>query len=132
VHTDDIASAAGEALGSSRPGRFSVNGSDSLTLREIMDTLEKSAGKNPGSTRGPLYPAFDYMWDFFTGNTNDVNLSRMVDFYEKNPSLAQEHAANPWGSEATVGFENYYSKTQVEEEHYAHPTMGAFKCAHLD
>ena len=132
IHTDDIASTVGEALEGTRAGRFSVNGAEHHSLRQIMNTLEKAAGKGEGSTSGPMVPAFDYLWDFFSGTTNDVNMSRMVDFYEKHPKLAEEIAANPWGSEATVGFENYYSKTTLDEERFAHPTMGAYKCAHLD
>lgn len=49
-----------------------------------MDTLETGAGRAPGGTGGPLVPAFDYLWDLMVGTTNDVNLSRMVDFYESN------------------------------------------------
>jgi len=96
-----------------------------------MNTLERAAGKGEGSTSGPLFPAFDYMWDFFSGTTSDVNMSRMADFYESNLHLANE-AAPEWGSKGSISFSEYYRTQQIHEEHFAHPTMGAYKCAHTD
>lgn len=69
-----------------------------------MNTLERQAGRNEGGTSGPLIPVFDYMWDFFTGTTSDVNMSRMVEFYENNPQLASDLNSNPWSSSAAVKF----------------------------
>jgi uncharacterized protein YbjT (DUF2867 family) len=82
VHTNDIADAVSSALQTPRPGRFSVNGPETLTLRGIMDALEIQAGKDAGATKGPLFPPLDLVWDFFTGTTSDLNMSRMVEFYE--------------------------------------------------
>lgn len=82
VHTNDIASALGEALSQNRPGRFSLAGPEKMTLRQIMDVLERSAGRNEGSVKGPLIPTLDWFWDFFVGTTSDLNMSRMVSFYE--------------------------------------------------
>ena len=55
-----------------------------MNLRQILDTLETGAGRSTGATGGPKIPPFDYVWDFLVGTTNDVNLSRMVDFYQNN------------------------------------------------
>ena len=41
-----------------------------------------------------MIPVFDYMWDFFTGTTSDVNMSRMHAFYENNLSLQDELSEN--------------------------------------
>lgn len=41
IHTDDVTSAVGSALQGGHAGRFTLSGNDSLTLRQIMDTLEK-------------------------------------------------------------------------------------------
>lgn len=97
-----------------------------------MDTLERQAGREPGSTKGGQLPGIDYIWDFLVGTTNDLNLSRMVNFYEQHPDLAEDLSANPWRDAATIGFEDYYSGQRLVEENYAHPTMTAYKCAHLD
>ena len=80
-----------------------------------------------------MLPPFDYVWDFLVGTTNDVNLSRMVDFYERNQDLSAELSTNTWtatGLETT--FSNFYNNSTLEEDDYAHPTMAAYKCAHLD
>ena len=84
VHTSDIAAAAGSALSGSATGKFSLAGKQQLSLRQIVDALEEAADKSAGSTRGPLIPPFDYLWDFFYGTGADLNMSRLVDFYEKN------------------------------------------------
>ena len=132
IHTDDIAAAAGDALASGKGGKWNLNGSEKMTLRQIMNTLERQAGRNEGGTSGPMIPVFDYMWDFFTGTTSDVNMSRMVEFYENNPHLAAEHSANPWSTGATVSFSQYYKSKQLREEDFSHPTFGAYRCAHTD
>lgn len=108
-----------------------MNGPQSMTIRQIMNTLEQAAGRGEGSTGGPMFPAFDYVWDFFSGTTSDVNMSRMHDFYEQNLHLANEGAPE-WGSRGTIQFENWYRSNPLREEHYAHPTMGAYKCVHTD
>jgi hypothetical protein len=43
-----------------------------------------------------MIPSLDYVWDFLFGTSADVNMSRMVDFYEKNRHLETEVSANPW------------------------------------
>lgn len=84
IHTDDIAAAMGSALKGLAHGKYSLQGDQHLNLREIMDAIEVSADRQAGATRGPLLPPFDYVWDFFYGTGADLNMSRLVDFYEKN------------------------------------------------
>ena len=84
----------GEALESSKHGKFSLCGSEEMTLREIMNALERQAGRDEGAVRGPLIPTFDYFWDFFVGTTSDKNMSRMAHFYEENPIHSSDHHSN--------------------------------------
>jgi len=136
IHTDDIASAMGSALEGSHKGAFTLSGSQRLTLRSIMNTLETKAGKSAGSTQGSSIPGIDLIWDFFVGNTNDENLSRMAEFYENNLNLANELSSSSWhsttGESPSVSFESYYANESLTEANFAHPTMAAYKCAHLD
>ena len=67
-----------------------------MNLRQILDTLEIRAGRSAGGTGKPMIPAFDYLWDFLVGTTNDVNISRMVDFYENNQDLSGDLSTNTW------------------------------------
>ena len=41
IHTDDVTSAVGSALQGGSSGRYTLSGPDSLSLRQIMDTLER-------------------------------------------------------------------------------------------
>lgn len=94
MHTDDIANAVASALGSGTRGAYSLNGSTDLTLTEIKNILEDRAGSD--KTRGPYFPPLDYVFDFFTGTTSDLNMSRMVAYLEENRHLHNQLHANPW------------------------------------
>mgnify|MGYP006167656109 CR=1 FL=1 len=137
IHTDDVAEAVGAALeGGSSAGQYTLAGEELFNLREIMNTLERSADKAEQSTRGPMLPPPDYLWDFLVGNTNDVNLARMVKFYEANHQLIKPLVQNTWAAQTgmtpTVSFSDHYAAHKILEEDYAHPTLPAYKCAHLD
>ena len=101
-----------------------------------MDTLEARAGKASKATQGSSIPGLDFILDFFVGNTNDLNLSRMAEFYEKNTNLAGELSQSSWhtttGQSPSVSFESYYSNETLAEDKFSHPTLAAYKCAHLD
>lgn len=102
-----------------------------MTLRAILNTLEVSANRNEGATRGPLFPPLDLVWDFFTGTTSDLNMSRMVEFYEQNLHLQGTHATD-WTLDSYVNFSEYYRRNKLNEESLSHPTMMAYRCAHTD
>lgn len=125
VHTSDIASAVGSALQGSAHGRYSLNGNTHMNLRQIMDAIETAADRSPGSTRGPILPPFDYLWDFFYGTGADLNMSRLVDFYEKNPV-----SDAPKWTETSV--EHQFTLDKIVEEDFAHPTMVSYKLTHTD
>ena len=102
-----------------------------------MNALEASAGKGVGSTGGPMLPgAFDLWWDFWTGNTSDLNMSRMVAFHNSNSHLSSELNESSWhdatGSTPHIGFSSFYDSHKITEGDYAHPTMASYKLAHTD
>jgi hypothetical protein len=80
-----------------------------MNLREIMNVLETAADKNPGQTRGPLIPPLDLVYDFFVGTTSDVNMSRMVEYYENHLRKSEELSENPWSKhKPEITLESYY------------------------
>ena len=83
-----------------------------------------------------MLPPLEYLWEFFFGTGNDQNLARMVQFYESEQQHIQALAVNTWaqktGMTPTVSFSDFYSQIQITEDDYAHPTMMAYKCTHLD
>jgi len=104
-----------------------------MTLREMMDCLEESAGKTAGSTGGPLLPSImtEFIWDFMYGTGADLNMSRLVEFYEKNPHL--NLGVKPWtATQPSVSFGDYYKRNPIVEENYAHPTLPSYKLQHTD
>ena len=50
----------------------------------MMDCIEESAGKSAGSTKGPLLPPLNLLWEFMYGTGADLNMSRLIEFYENN------------------------------------------------
>lgn len=90
-----------------------------------MDAIETAADKSAGSTRGPMLPPFDYLWDFMYGTGSDLNMSRLVDFYEKN----QVTEYPKWSKTSP---EHDFSMQKFSEEELAHPTMFSYKLTHTD
>ena len=83
IHTDDVAAAVGKALSSGSSGAYSLSGSEELTLRGVLDMIERSTGSAPGATKGKTI-TLDYFYDFFWGTASDLNMSRMVEHLENN------------------------------------------------
>lgn len=136
IHTDDVAAATGAALAdSSASGHFVLAGSEHHNLAQILGALENAAGTGEGSTKGPMLPPLDYVWEFFNGTGNDQNLARMVEHYENEHQHIAGLITNTWaqksGMEPTVSFSNFY-QTRLVEEDFVHPTMQAYKATHLD
>lgn len=136
IHTDDIATAVGQAIQSPRPGRYSLGGPESMNLRAILNTLEVSANRNEGATRGPLTGFIsdicnELLWDFFVGTTPDQNMSRMIKFHEQNLHLQGEFYQE-WNLDSYVKFSEYYRQNKLNEDNYSHPTTMAYRCAHTD
>lgn len=137
IHTDDVAEAVGAALeDASASGHYMLAGKEHYDLSQILAVLEKAADRGEGSTKGPTLPPLEYVWEFFFGTGNDQNLARMVKFYESEHQHIQALTTNTWaqktGMEPAVSFNDFYSQIKIAEEDYAHPTMMAYKCTHLD
>ena len=68
-----------------------MNGSEDLTLKDILTTLERSVTKDEGSTvpkKSLLGLGIsDYIEEFFVGISHDKNFARMADFFEANPNI---------------------------------------------
>ena len=137
IHSDDVASAVCLALEGGNAGHYTLSGADEHSLKGIMNTLEASAGKGVGSTGGPIISgAFDLWWDFWTGNTSDMNMSRMIEFYNKNSHMQSELNESSWhdstGTNPSVHFAQHYESQRLTEADFAHPTMASYKLAHTD
>ena len=82
IHTSDIATAMGSALTGSAHGKYTLDGKETICLKNIISKICEAADKPQDSIRGPIIPPFTYLWDFFYGTGADVNFSRLVDFHD--------------------------------------------------
>ena len=121
IHTDDVASAVSSALGSGITGKFHLGGPEQASLRRILDVIEEASGRTIGA---PMIPRFDYLWDFINGTSADLNMSRMIEFYESNPSLADQLAHN-WHESSTHTLADFY-KGGLSTEELETPSMKAY------
>lgn len=97
VHQGDLANAVEAALKNTsdvKGKKFSVNGTQSTSLNNLLHLVEGSVGKQEGSTK--LVGSFlglglsDFVEEFFTGITHDKNMARMADYLEQNQTNLEE------------------------------------------
>jgi hypothetical protein len=138
VSIEDLSIAVETAFGQEHNGkRFSVNGSTSITLNELLHLIEKQVGRDSGSTktRGSLFGLSDVIEEFFTGITHDKNMGRFAEFMEQHtPSI---EAGSP-DLFKTVGLKekrslaDYFSQQKVKEEDLVFPIFTNYKMVSLD
>jgi len=95
VSAEDLAVAVESAfsnINDLKGKRFSVNGSTSTSLNQLLHSIEKQVGKDQGSTslrRSLLGLGLsDYVEEFFTGITHDKNMGRFAEYMEQHtPNL---------------------------------------------
>jgi nucleoside-diphosphate-sugar epimerase len=130
IHTDDVAAAVGKALDSpATSGSFQLSGSEQLTLRGILDLIEGSVG---GEAKASSMPTFDYLNDFLYGTASDLNMSRMIEYFENNQVHRRTINNHTWSEDASVKVSEFYKTTSFTEDDLAHPTLPAYKLEHLD
>ena len=82
ISVGDVANAADNALSGEAKGSYVLGGPKQMTLREILDVIEAASGR---TVNAPALPGLDYINDFLYGTAADLNMSRMVEFFEENP-----------------------------------------------
>ena len=94
IHIDDIARVVDSSLSANneQSSISNLNGNESVTLREIVDLLEKAAEYEEGSTKlvkTRFNLAFgDLIQEFFTGVSHDRNMGYMAQYFEEKKYLA--------------------------------------------
>ena len=97
VSSEDLTLAVETALSKTdqvKGQRFSVSGADSLTMNDLLHHLERSVGKEEGSTKlNANLGISDLVEEFFTGIAHDKNMARFAEFMDKNsPNLEEGNA----------------------------------------
>ena len=117
-----------------------IHGDEEHSIKSIMNTIEASCGKAPGSTKAkleiPLVDIFAMAEDFFTGITHDRNMAEMVNTFansnEEKPVMG-ECFWKATGLSPEEKFSSWYQNASFQEDqHLATPTFGAYKQVSLD
>lgn len=89
-----------------------INGSEELTLRDILSALERSVGKQEGSTgQQKNLGISDLIEEFFIGISHDKNMARMADFFDTNTmTLKENDFFAKLNLQNKVKFSEFYSK----------------------
>jgi hypothetical protein len=139
VGTDDLANAVATAFSKIeevKGKKFSVSGSQSASLNDILHHIEKGVGKPEGSTSlsGNLRLS-DLFEEFFVGLAQDKNMARFAEFVEANhPNLEDGspdfHQAFNLTHEQKLA--DFYSTVKFRDEDLVHPIFTNYKMASLD
>lgn len=138
VSTEDLALAVETAFGKEYNGkRFSVNGSQAVTLNELLHHIEKQIGKDAGSTktRGNLFGLADVVEEFFTGITHDKNMGRFAEFMDEhtpNLEVGSPDFFKAAGLKETRSLQQYLGSQKVREDELVHPIFTNYKMVSLD
>jgi nucleoside-diphosphate-sugar epimerase len=132
ISSEDLAIAVQTALEKTeqvKGKRFSVNGTETITLNELLHLAEKSVGKAEGSTKlvGSLGLS-DFVEEFFTGITHDKNMARMAEFFD----LHQVNLEEGYPDFQESNLSDYFGQTKFKEEDLIHPIFTNYKMVSLD
>jgi uncharacterized protein YbjT (DUF2867 family) len=81
VHSEDVASAVAHVLNNAGHGHFSLRGSQEVSLKQLVNLIEKSLGKEAGSTSASKnFKVTQLLEEFFTGMTVHQNLKNLAEY----------------------------------------------------
>ena len=77
VHHDDVIRAVAHAMANPQHGQFKVRGADKVSITDLLHLVERSCGKDEGSTkqqvRIPFLKMSEFAEEWFVGITHDRN-----------------------------------------------------------
>lgn len=139
VHSEDVAYAVEQAsknFDKLKGSISNVNGSEDVTIKEILETLEVSVGKNKGNTKAQtsLGGLSDYVQEFFVGISHDRNLTRLAEHFESHPSinLKENDFFGKLNLQNKHSFRQNYKDGEIKVEELVSPIFTAYKGVSLD
>lgn len=139
VSSEDLAKAVEAALSKTeevKGKKFSVNGTQSATLNQLLKLSEKSVGKAEGSTSlsGSIGISM-LLEEFFTGITHDRNMGLMAELMDTVKPNLEEGCPDfhtTLGLTQTENLNEYYAKTQFKANDLVQPIFTNYKMVSLD
>jgi len=137
IHYEDLARAIAHKLENAGHGQFAVRGEEELSIKQLVNVIEKACGKPEGHTKAKRTLPFEIstiIEEFFTGITHDTNMTRLIDTQASGVETIS--GANFWeASELSPEqkLSQFYRYHAIQElEVAAFPTFAAYKQVSLD
>ena len=114
--------------------RFNVNGKESVSLRDIVNVLERSLGRNEGATKQSLQlPFFEYLEEIFVGIAHDRNMVNFAKEFDRvNPNLAHDDFFQKFHLHHQNTLEKEYIERHLVEDELIQPILSNYKLTSLD
>lgn len=135
VHSDDVASAVAHVLSNAGHGHYSLRGSQEVTLRQLVNLVEKASSKEINSTQQEKF-GFNplvLLEEFFTGLTVHQNLAYLAEHCSQNETPV--FGADFWeasGVSQAHKVNDFFSKAHITHDSLALPSQGDYKLPHLN
>lgn len=137
ISSEDLTTAVETAfsrIADAKGQRWTVNGSQSVTLNDILHMIEKQVGREGTRLSGNLGLS-DFIEEFFTGITHDKNMARMAEFFDTHSVNLEGDAPDyhkKFGINQSVNLDSYFGGKKVKEEDLIFPIFSNYKMVSLD
>ena len=137
LHQDDLHRAVSTGLDSGLKGQFALRGGDSIDIKSLLGLIEKSCGKEEGSTKAlreiPGLPLGRMLEEFFTGICQDTNMAEMVwTFNQGGDPVPGNDYWSASGTQPEQRLGDWYGANLFEEEDLIRPSFGSYKTSFGD
>ena len=139
VHSEDLTAAVQTALSNTndvKGKKFSVNGQQGVTLKELLQFAERAVGRENTRLKGSILGLHlsDYVEEFFTGITHDKNMARMAEFFDTHSVNieADEDFHKKFGIQHTGSLDGFFGGKKVKEDDLVLPIFSNYKMVSLD
>lgn len=136
IHTDALVQAVSHALDNKTSGVYSLNGSETLTLKQMVAHLAEQQGSDVANVKhsNTFFGFADLFNEFWSGVSHDSNMAKMAEHFGANgglqePDYFKEHGLDLEGQ----SFKDFYNKNQAPmAQDLASPLFIDYKRISLD
>lgn len=95
-----------------------IRGEEKISIKSLLNLIEESCGKTPGSTKAhtriPFLQLSEFAEEFFVGITHDRNMRLLLEDIEKNPMNCPCPGTDFW---ETTGLKRKHSLREFFANH---------------
>jgi len=121
-------------------GQWAVRGETPVTVKELLNLVEASCGKQDNATTGqmqiPVLPPLRMLEEFLVGTGVDTNMAEMVSYFSENQEEPVT-GSSVWEALSTApetDLKKFFSQLRLEDgdERLVLPTFGSYKMVYTD